>query len=174
MKRLPESWRFDAIGTAWTIDSAEPVSDVQRVAVADLVAEVDRTWSRFREDGGVARLRAGESVDLGAEATRLLDLYDLLHDATDGAVNPLIGGGLEVLGYDAAYTLRQHGDPVAAPAWPSATRDGSVLTVPTGAVLDVGAGESPWRAWLAPRRTAPWRPRSTRRPTRAGPRSTAR
>ena len=144
MKRLPESWRFDAIGTAWTIDSVEPVSDVQRAAVADLVAQVDRTWSRFREDGGVARLRAGESVDLGPGAAALLDLYDLLHEATDGAVNPLVGGGLEVLGYDAAYTLRQHGGPVAAPAWSSATRDGSVLTVPTGAVLDVGAAGKGW------------------------------
>ena len=144
MKRLPESWRFDAIGTAWTIDSVEPVSDVQRAAVADLVAQVDRTWSRFREDGGVARLRAGESVDLGPGAAALLDLYDLLHEATDGAVNPLVGGGLEMLGYDAAYTLRQQGGPVAAPAWSSATRDGSVLTVPTGAVLDVGAAGKGW------------------------------
>lgn len=144
MKPLPESWRFDAIGTVWTIDSADVVSDVQRAAVADLVATVDRTWSRFREDGGVARLRAGESVDLGPEAARLLGLYDLLHDVTDGAVNPLVGGGLEVLGYDAAYTLRQHGDPVAAPAWSSATRDGSVLTVPAGAVLDVGAAGKGW------------------------------
>lgn len=144
MKPQPESWRFDAIGTAWTIDTTDAVSDAQRAAVADLVADVDRTWSRFREDGGVARLRAGESVDLGTEAVTLLDLYDVLSDATDGAVNPLVGGGLEVLGYDAAYTLRQHGGPVAAPAWSSATRDGSVLQVPTGAVLDVGAAGKGW------------------------------
>ena len=144
MKPQPESWRFDAIGTAWTVDTVEAVSDVQRAAVADLVSTVDRTWSRFREDGGIARLRAGESVDLGAGAEDLLDLYDALGAATDGAVNPLVGAGLEVLGYDAAYTLRQHGDPVAAPAWSSATRDGSVLTVPTGAVLDVGAAGKGW------------------------------
>ncbi|RYJ03263.1 MAG: FAD:protein FMN transferase, partial [Actinomycetales bacterium] len=75
MKQQPESWRFDAIGTAWTIDTTDTVSDVQRAAVADLLAAVDRTWSRFREDGGVARLRAGESVDLGTEAATLLDLY---------------------------------------------------------------------------------------------------
>ncbi|MEG9227492.1 FAD:protein FMN transferase [Aeromicrobium sp. Sec7.5] len=144
MKPLPESWRFDAIGTAWAVDTAAVVSTVQRDAVADLVAQVDRTWSRFREDGAVARLRAGESVDLGPGAPLLLDLYDLLHAATDGAVNPLVGGGLELLGYDAAYTLRQHGAPVPAPAWSSATRDGSVLTVPTGAVLDVGAAGKGW------------------------------
>lgn len=144
MKPQPESWRFDAIGTAWTVDSVEAVSDVQRAAVADLVARVDRTWSRFREDGGIARLRAGESVDLGAGADDLLDLYDALGAATDGAVNPLVGAGLEVLGYDAAYTLRQHGDPVAAPAWSSVRRDGAVLTVPVGAVLDVGAAGKGW------------------------------
>lgn len=146
MTPQPEAWWFDAIGTVWTIDSADAVSDVQRAAVIDLVDEVDRTWSRFRDDGGVARLRAGESVDLGAEATRLLDLYDVLHEATEGAVNPLVGGGLEVLGYDAAYTLRQHGDPVAAPRWTSVRRDGSVLQLPTGAVLDVGAVGKGWLA----------------------------
>lgn len=140
----PESWRFDAIGTAWTIDTAAAVSNVHRSAVADLVAEADRTWSRFREDGGVARLRAGERVDLGADAARLLDLYDALEAATGGAVNPLVGAGLEMLGYDAAYTLHQHGDPVVAPAWSSARRDGTVVQVPVGAVLDVGAAGKGW------------------------------
>ncbi|WP_229054413.1 FAD:protein FMN transferase [Aeromicrobium sp. Leaf350] len=141
---LPEPWRFEAIGTAWTVDTSEDVSAEQRAGVADLVREIDRTWSRFREDGGVARLRAGETVDLGPGAAELLDLYDELHDATDGAVNPLVGGGLEVLGYDAAYTLTRHGDPVAAPAWSTARRVGTTLQVPVGAVLDVGAAGKGW------------------------------
>ncbi len=101
--------------------------------------EFDRTWSRFRDDGAVARLRAGETVDLGPDAPALLGLYDRLEALSDGAVNPLVGGGLEALGYDAGYSLRPMGAPVAAPAWSSARRDGSTLTLPEGSVLDVGA-----------------------------------
>ncbi|GAA1743246.1 FAD:protein FMN transferase [Aeromicrobium alkaliterrae] len=144
MRPLPDPWRFDAIGTAWTVDTTTEVSTEHRAAALALVAEVDRTWSRFREDGGIARLRGGETVDLGPGAEELLDLYDALHDATDGAVNPLVGGGLEMLGYDAAYSLRPHGGPVPAPAWSTARRVGSTLQVPVGAVLDVGAAGKGW------------------------------
>lgn len=136
---LPESWRFEAIGTTWQIDTADPLPEPVRSAVTTRIGDFDRTWSRFRDDGAVGRLRAGEPVDLGADAPALLGLYDRLVALTDGAVNPLVGAGLERLGYDAGYSLRPSGDPSAAPPWASAVRDGAVLTVPVGAVLDVGA-----------------------------------
>jgi thiamine biosynthesis lipoprotein len=144
MRPRPDLWRFDAIGTAWTIDTTSAVSASERADVTDLLARLDLTWSRFRDDGGIALLRSGETVDLGPGAEELLDLYDRLHAVTDGAVNPLVGAGLEVLGYDAAYTLRPHGAPVPAPDWAGVRRDGTTLQVPTGAVLDVGAAGKGW------------------------------
>ncbi|MFT4300018.1 MAG: FAD:protein FMN transferase [Aeromicrobium sp.] len=134
------------MGTTWAVDTADPLTPDECRAVADLIEEADRTWSRFREDGAVARLRTGQGVDLGADAADLLDLYDRLDAATDGAVNPLVGGSLETLGYDAAYSLRPHGRPEPAPRWAAAEWDGSRLRVPAGAVLDVGAAGKGWLA----------------------------
>ncbi|EFQ82192.1 hypothetical protein HMPREF0063_12716 [Aeromicrobium marinum DSM 15272] len=104
-----------------------------------LVEAFDLTWSRFRDDGSVGRLRAGATVDLGPGAAELLEVYDRLDAVTDGAVNPLVGGSLEHLGYDADYTLRARGVPVPAAPWSAAQRQGDRLTVPRGSTLDVGA-----------------------------------
>lgn len=139
MRPAPEQWRFEAIGTGWQIDTAAVLGEADRAAVRACVEDFDRRWSRFRADGAVAALRTGAPVDLGADAPALFALYDALHELTDGAVNPLIGAGLETLGYDAEYRLRPVGEPRAAPSWSSARRDGTVLTVPEGTVLDIGA-----------------------------------
>ena len=44
-------------------------------------------------------------------------LYRTLYRLSDGAMTPLIGGSLEHLGYDAGYSLRPGGAPLAAPRW---------------------------------------------------------
>jgi thiamine biosynthesis lipoprotein len=46
------------------------------------------------------------------DATALFDLYDDLVEATGGALDPLVGRDLELLGYDAAYTLTPADDDV--------------------------------------------------------------
>ena len=48
----------------------------------------------------------------------MFDLYDRLVAATNGAVDPLVGRQLELLGYDPAYSLTPAPDsdrPLAAP-----------------------------------------------------------
>ena len=48
----------------------------------------------------------------------MFDLYDRLVAATDGAVDPLVGRQLELLGYDPTYSLTPAPDsdrPLAAP-----------------------------------------------------------
>ena len=141
---LPE-WRFEAIGTRWSIETPVALTPDDRVAVSDLIARVDLTWSRFRTDGGVARLQRGDEVDLGPGADDLLDLYDRLHVLTAGAMNPLVGGALATLGYDAELSLTRHGDPAAAPEWSDVRRRRpNHLQIPPGAVLDVGAAGKGW------------------------------
>ncbi|MDO3648622.1 FAD:protein FMN transferase [Nocardia mangyaensis] len=139
MRPLPEQWRFEAIGTGWQIDTAVALGESDRAAVQNCLDSFDRRWSRFRGDGDIAALRTGASVDFGPDASPLLALYDRLYELTAGAINPLIGGGLEMLGYDANYRLRPSGAPTPAPQWTLARREGAVLTVPPGAVLDIGA-----------------------------------
>lgn len=134
-------WRFEAIGTHWEIETAEPLSPETRDAVSACIEAFDAQWSRFRDDSLVARLaRAGGTVPAPSDAADMLDAYAALSEATDGAVNPLVGESLARLGYDAALTL-DPGDPVRAPAdWRSVLRwDAQTLGLVRPATIDVGA-----------------------------------
>ncbi len=134
-------WRFEAIGTVWEIESAEPLRAAHRDAVSGRIDAFDREWSRFRADSLVTRLGiAGGRVPAPADAAAMLDLYRALSDATHGAINPLVGESLTQLGYDAALTL-SGGEPLAAPErWHSMLRwDDGDLSLTEPAVIDVGA-----------------------------------
>lgn len=137
---LAGRWRFEAIGTQWTIDTHDPLTDGERAAVLALIEDFDREWSRFREDSTVSALASGGSRALPADADAMFAVYDDLGAATDGAVNPLVGVSLEALGYDASYSLRP-GDPISATRdWRRVVSTGAgALTVSQPALIDVGA-----------------------------------
>lgn len=135
------TWRFDAIGTRWEIETPEPPSPSLRTRVEAVIAEFDAVWSRFRADSLVTRLSAaGGSVTSPADAVAMLDMYRELSAATRGAVNPLVGESLNALGYDAGYSLVA-GSPTPAPDdWQGIlTWDDERLTVASAALIDVGA-----------------------------------
>jgi len=139
------SFDFDAIGTRWAIESAAPLqSEMQRCILARIEA-FDAVWSRFRSDSivqQIARALDGGVFVFPDEAVDLFALYDALHCATDGAVDPLVGRDLVRLGYDAGYSL--------TPAmftcdeerldWSrDIVRDGAKLLTRRPLVVDVGA-----------------------------------
>ncbi len=135
------TWRFDAIGTRWEIETIDPLSAERRTRVGAIIAEFDSTWSRFRADSLVTRLATtGGSVASPADAVAMLDAYRELSAATRGAVNPLVGKSLNALGYDAAYSLVA-GAPTPAPTnWQSILMwDEERLTAASAALIDVGA-----------------------------------
>lgn len=135
------TWRFDAIGTRWEIETVEPLEPERRARVEAVVAEFDATWSRFRDDSIVSRLaQSGGTVKTPADAVAMLDAYRELSAATAGAVNPLVGASLSALGYDASYSLSA-GDPVAAPQdWPEVlTWDADRMSLASAALIDIGA-----------------------------------
>jgi thiamine biosynthesis lipoprotein len=101
----------------------------------------DRTWSRFRPDSLVAGIAQRPGVwEFPDEAPALFELYRTLYLATRGAVSPLVGGALEALGYDRAYSLQPVAAPVTVPAWDEAFAwDGRHLTTHRPVVIDVGA-----------------------------------
>ena len=132
------STSFDAIGTRWRITAAEPLEPALLDEVDRVVADYDRTWSRFRDDSGVARIARGETVDLGPTAPPLLALLEDLRVRTDGAMDALVAASLEHLGYGA------DGDLVAAAGYRPAPRarlvvDGTVVRTEPPALLDVGS-----------------------------------
>ncbi|WP_223628389.1 FAD:protein FMN transferase [Microbacterium sp. EST19A] len=134
------SWRFDAIGTRWEIETSAELSVGDRAAVAAEIERFDREWSRFRADSDVTRLGREGGTLASPDAGVMLDAYRDLSAATDGAVNPLVADSLAALGYDAEYSLVA-GEPLAAPAvWDervSWTDDAVTASAPS--LLDVGA-----------------------------------
>lgn len=135
------SWRFEAIGTAWQIETPDPLPPEAKGAVADVIGRFDAEWSRFREDSLVARLaRAAACVPAPDDATIMLDAYAELSEATGGAVNPLVGEALAARGYDACLTLVDRGAAPAPPDWRRVLRwDHGELAVAEPATIDVGA-----------------------------------
>ena len=135
------SWAFDAIGTRWRIDTVAAIPLEVRDEVAAAVARFDRDWSRFRVDSTVSRLAAaGGDVVAPADAVAMLDAYVALEEATDGAVNPLVGEVLARRGYDADYSFVDRGAAAAPRGWHDRVHwSNGRLGVDAGVTLDVGA-----------------------------------
>ena len=132
--------RFDAIGTQWQIDTAQPLGAEVQSTVARLIERFDHTWSRFRADSLVTTVatRPGR-YHFGSEAAQLFDVYRTLYGCTDGRVSPLVGRALEQSGYDRAYSLQPRAVSTI-PRWADAIAwDGTHLTTVNPVVIDVGA-----------------------------------
>jgi len=145
---LTSSFKFDAIGTFWEINTAALLGAATRAQILDLVERFDSLYSRFRHDSIVTRI--AKAADGGAfsfpdDARPMFDLYDRLHDATDGAVDPLVGRDLELLGYDGDYALVPDHEGIAAtvahrPVWHrDVQREGNKITTRKPLVVDIGA-----------------------------------
>lgn len=135
--RASAVWAFEAIGTAWSIETAHDLPAEARAEVGRVVEGFDRDWSRFRDDSMVARLgRSGGTASSPPDAVAMLDLYAELDAATDGAVNPLVGDVLARLGYGPPGA----GDADGVPAWRDALGwDERMLRLAAPATIDVGA-----------------------------------
>src|SRR4029453_3286749 len=102
------SFRFGALGTQWEIATGEPLDDGLRQLILKRIDDFERTYSRFRDDSLVAHIAAaheGGRFLFPEDSTGLFDLFDRLYEATGGAIDPLVGRRLELLGYDRTYSL---------------------------------------------------------------------
>ena len=100
---------FEAIGTHWEIETYEPLTDGIKKKVLDRIEFFDKTYSRFRTDSLVTELANasnGGCFQFPHDCIPIFELYDQLHQLTNGALDPLVGQRLEVLGYDKNYSLK--------------------------------------------------------------------
>ena len=135
-----QRFSFDAIGTAWHIDTPAELSTEAGAAIALIIEQYDAVYSRFRPDSRISVLAGGGSVDLPPSGEALGDLYRILYRLTDGAMSPLVGRSLEQLGYDAGYSFVPHGGPVPAAVWDGAFEwSGTTIRSERPVTLDVGA-----------------------------------
>lgn len=136
------SWRFEAIGAPWSIETPEPLADDVREAVSRRIEQFDTAYSRYRDDSLVAQIEKQPGDYLFPEdSLELFDLYEQLYTATSGALNPLVGHALAHLGLDSSFRLAP--SPGAAPAVPAfdqvLSRDGRTLRTLRPLSIDVGA-----------------------------------
>mgnify|MGYP000859949528 CR=1 FL=1 len=150
---LTQRWRFEATGTRWEILTTAPLPLGLRDRLVMLSDSFEDAWSRFRPGSLVRRaadggLGAGPlDLDLPPGSAVLLDLYDRLHRATGGRVDPLVGADLVELGYDPEYSFvvrrgaaARVGAVHGRATWAQTVRhDGDRLHLARPVLIDVGA-----------------------------------
>jgi len=110
----------------------------------------DYTYSRFRPDSLVSQIAAapdGGRFEFPPDSIALFALYDQLYALTEGAVDPLVGRDLELLGYDRKYSFKQTAnleqikdEPKKLVSWPKdIVREGTLLITHRPLLIDVGA-----------------------------------
>ena len=138
-----------ALGTCARVAVWPPDGLGAALAAADAELErLDRQASRFRPDSEISRIHSSPGVHRVspglAEAVRVA-----LAAArwTGGRTDPTVGGALIALGYDRDFAAIGDGRPPPGPpprpgpvpGWRTVTLDGTVLRLPPGIRLDLGA-----------------------------------
>lgn len=142
--------------TARLVVSEPDAVEAARSIVDSVLAEVDEAANRFRPDAQVRRLAAsgkrGAHI-IGPVLTELVGIA--LHAAalTDGDVDPTLGAELARLGYDRDLGAIDAATPRSVPVavrrrvdWRDIELDGSLLLLPRGMLLDLGATAKAWAA----------------------------
>jgi thiamine biosynthesis lipoprotein len=96
---------WKALGTDIVVLTVDGDPEVARGAVADLLDEVDRTYSRFRADSELQRLNEG-----GGRETQVSPLLGLAIETalrggrlSDSLVDPTVGRAMRAIGYDVDF-----------------------------------------------------------------------
>jgi len=162
------TWR--AIGTSVHLIVTEPdaLEAACRILHADLAA-LDAACSRFRADSEIVALdrmpqwrgRTGP-VKISPLLAEALGVALRAARATDGDVDPTVGGAMCAAGYDRDFDLVQRdGPPVRltvrrVPGWREVELDeqARLLSLPAGVRLDLGATAKAWAADRAAERIA--------------------
>ncbi len=138
---ISSRYDFEAIGTRWSIGTAAPIAPDLLSWMHIRIDAFDATYSRFRPDSSISRFATtGGVCELPDDAVPILDFYRRLYEVTGGSISPLVGGALEHLGYDRAYSLRRRPGSLTVPDWDDTlTVDGPVLCSSEPVLIDVGA-----------------------------------
>ncbi len=153
----PLAYRTRALGTTAEIVVSDPHALVEASRLLERRLErLDEVASRFRVDSELFALcrAAGREVRVSGELLELLDVALVMAEATDGRVDPTVGGALCRLGYDRDFAaiLDATAAPLpareAAPGWRSIEidRDRRSVRIAPGTVVDLGATAKAWAA----------------------------
>lgn len=136
-------WGMDALVAATARDRLP----VARAAFDAEVAAMSTACDRFCPESELTRLNAAAGRPMVASALFAEVLVEALRvaEATDGTVDPTVGGALIAAGYDRDLdeVRRRDGVPclpaVPATGWRQVELDDGIVHIPPGTVLDLGA-----------------------------------
>ena len=161
------TYRFPALGTTAQVT----VTDRSGLRMAgallhDELETIDRACSRFLSSSELNALNAGAGTPVGVSSVLFAAVETALRAAaaTDGAVDPTIGGSLRSLGYDCDFALLGTEDDqrqvVRLRRRPTTwrrvllDRERRTIRIPAGVELDLGATGKAFAADRAARRIA--------------------
>ena len=142
---------FPALGSTASICVTEPAAlEDARGVLEDVLADIDRACSRFRDDAELVRLNAaaGTTVRVGETLFEAITVALRAAELTDGIVEPTVGRTLRLAGYDRDFELVRDRDGAifrasfaSVPGWRHVRLDATAhtVTVPPGVELDLGA-----------------------------------
>ncbi len=139
---------FSALGTYVFLATRDPrESAAARRLSEGVLAEVDRTCSRFRADSDLVRANAaaGHWVEVDPLLVAAVTLAVDAARVTEGLVHPLLGRHLVSVGYDRDFgSLADTGRVTPAPAppagsWEQVGISDDAIRVPAGTALDLGS-----------------------------------
>lgn len=145
---LPDSVQYRALGTTAHLLVTDPdrLDIARRVLEAELLG-IDAACSRFRPDSELSMVNraAGQWCTVSALFAQALSVALNAARATDGDVDPCLGGAVVALGYDRDLAaLPADGAPITAVghqagAWRFIDCDRGRVRIPRGTALDFGA-----------------------------------
>jgi thiamine biosynthesis lipoprotein len=156
---------FPALGTTATAVVTDKASLPRaRAILDDVIGDIDRSCSRFRDDSELSQVNAGAGRAVGVGSTLLDALEVALRAArlTDGDVDPTVGSSMRLLGYDRDFaSVATSGEALACvvervPGWWTIDVDHAARTVRVsdGVQLDLGATAKAFAADRAATRIA--------------------
>ncbi len=130
--------RFRSMGCEVVVGGATASELTQ---IRELFDARDRMFSRFRADSELNRVNAVQVASLSPEFARTLAVAFAAAVATDGLVDPTVGGAVEAAGYDRDFDVLVPSPVPAAPASVPGARSlrvaGGFVNRPLGTTLDL-------------------------------------
>ena len=138
-------WR--QLGTYVQLRTTPDLVEAAAARARDILDEVDRAASRFRDDSDLARVNTHPGVDVEVSPVLVAAVTIALDAAreSDGLVDPTLGPSLRAAGYDRTFALVPAHDPSPAalprprPRWSEVVVGERTVRVPEAGLLDLGA-----------------------------------
>lgn len=153
--------QWEALSTTVVLRLTDPLAlNEARATLDDFLAHLDRCCSRFRPDSDLNAVNGARGRPIRVDPLLIEALEVALRAAalTAGEVDPTVGAALELAGYDRDWALMAgQADERALPprlnvrtrrGWQTVKVDsaGSMVSVPDGVHLDLGATAKAWAA----------------------------